>query len=91
MLSEKESALTGATAAEDQPVTVKNAQGLETTGSLQPPPFAWSQLWSAPVVNPVNLKCYTLPILTLNNPYSRSFHLAWISFFVAFRTLQGLP
>ncbi|TFK51422.1 nitrate transporter [Heliocybe sulcata] len=37
-----------------------------------------------PVVNPINLKCTTLPILSLNNQYSRNFHLAWLGFFVAF-------
>ncbi|EPQ53161.1 nitrate/nitrite porter [Gloeophyllum trabeum ATCC 11539] len=36
------------------------------------------------IVNPVNLKCTTLPILSLNNQYSRNFHLAWLGFFVAF-------
>jgi len=45
--------------------------------SAQPPKFEWSQLWRQPIINPVNLKSYTLPILNLNNPYSRSFHLSW--------------
>ncbi|EGN92385.1 hypothetical protein SERLA73DRAFT_191257 [Serpula lacrymans var. lacrymans S7.3] len=36
------------------------------------------------VINPVNLKCSSLPILTLNNQYSRNFHLSWLGFFVAF-------
>jgi len=42
-----------------------------------PPPFKWSHLWGKPIVNPVNLKSYTLPVLNLNNPYSRAFHLSW--------------
>ncbi|KZT23031.1 nitrate transporter [Neolentinus lepideus HHB14362 ss-1] len=36
------------------------------------------------VVNPVNMKCTTLPILSLDNQYSVNFHLAWLGFFVAF-------
>ncbi|KAH7912719.1 major facilitator superfamily domain-containing protein [Hygrophoropsis aurantiaca] len=35
-------------------------------------------------INPVNLKCSTLPIFALDNQYSRNFHLAWLGFFVAF-------
>lgn len=42
-----------------------------------PPSFKWSHLWSKPVINPVNLKSFTLPIFNLNNPYSRIFHLSW--------------
>ena len=41
------------------------------------PSFKWSHLWQQPIINTVNLKSYTLPILNLNNPYSRSFHLSW--------------
>ncbi|KAH7929502.1 nitrate transporter [Leucogyrophana mollusca] len=36
------------------------------------------------VINSANLKCSTLPIFSLNNQYSRNFHLAWLGFFVAF-------
>ena len=42
-----------------------------------PPSFKWSHLWEKPIINPVNLKSFTLPILNLNNPYSRVFHLSW--------------
>ncbi|KAI0086011.1 major facilitator superfamily domain-containing protein [Irpex rosettiformis] len=34
--------------------------------------------------NPTNNKCLTLPILRLDNPYSRNFHLSWLGFWVAF-------
>ncbi|KAG1776328.1 major facilitator superfamily domain-containing protein [Suillus placidus] len=37
-----------------------------------------------PVINPTNRKCSTVPIFTLNNQYSRNFHLSWLGFFVAF-------
>lgn len=35
-------------------------------------------------VNPLSLKCETLPILSLRNQYSRNFHLSWLAFWVAF-------
>ncbi|OCH89835.1 nitrate transporter [Obba rivulosa] len=35
-------------------------------------------------VNSLNGKCTTLPILTLSSKYSRSFHLSWLGFWVAF-------
>ncbi|KAL4063927.1 major facilitator superfamily domain-containing protein [Scleroderma yunnanense] len=40
-------------------------------------------LWDV-VINPVNLKCSSLPLFSLRNPYSINFHLAWLGFFVAF-------
>ncbi|KAF8554961.1 nitrate transporter [Imleria badia] len=36
------------------------------------------------VINPTNLKCSSLPLLSLRNQYSINFHLAWLGFFVAF-------
>lgn len=36
------------------------------------------------VINPANLKCSSLPLLSLRNQYSINFHLAWLGFFVAF-------
>jgi len=41
------------------------------------PPFKWSHLWEPAIVNPVNLKSYTIPIFNLRDPYSQSFHLSW--------------
>ncbi|KAI0035447.1 nitrate transporter [Vararia minispora EC-137] len=43
----------------------------------------WTYL-TAVRVNPPNLKCETLPILSLRNQYSRNFHLSWLGFWVAF-------
>ncbi|KAG2142480.1 major facilitator superfamily domain-containing protein [Suillus clintonianus] len=37
-----------------------------------------------PVINPTNRKCSTIPVFSLNNQYSRNFHLSWLGFFVAF-------
>ncbi|KAG1745256.1 major facilitator superfamily domain-containing protein [Suillus lakei] len=37
-----------------------------------------------PVINPTNRKCSTVPVFSLNNQYSRNFHLSWLGFFVAF-------
>ncbi|KAF9239852.1 major facilitator superfamily domain-containing protein [Melanogaster broomeanus] len=36
------------------------------------------------VINPANLKCSSLPLLSLRNQYSINFHLSWLGFFVAF-------
>ncbi|KAJ6518254.1 nitrate/nitrite porter [Mycena vitilis] len=55
------------------------------------PPFTWSHLWEPPIINPLNAKSYTLPIFNLNNPYSRSFHLSWLGFFVAFLSWFAFP
>ncbi|VDB91647.1 unnamed protein product [Peniophora sp. CBMAI 1063] len=35
-------------------------------------------------VNPSNLKCESLPILSIRNEYGRNFHLSWLGFWVAF-------
>ncbi|KIM76890.1 hypothetical protein PILCRDRAFT_825891 [Piloderma croceum F 1598] len=55
------------------------------------PAFQWSHLFGRPIINPVNLKSYTLPIFSLSNPYSRSFHLSWLGFFVAFLAWFAFP
>ncbi|KAF8641372.1 hypothetical protein AX16_009993 [Volvariella volvacea WC 439] len=56
-----------------------------------PPAFAWSQLWEPAIVNPVNLKSYTIPIFNLADPYAQSFHLSWLGFFVAFLSWFAFP
>lgn len=61
------------------------------TRSDGPPPFKWSSLWEAPVVNPLNLKSYTIPIFNLSNRYSVSFHLSWLGFLVAFLSWFAFP
>ncbi|KAG2156770.1 nitrate transporter [Suillus bovinus] len=45
---------------------------------------AWYASLRYPVINPTNRKCSTVPIFSLNNQYSRNFHLSWLGFFVAF-------
>ncbi|KAF8967745.1 nitrate/nitrite porter [Flammula alnicola] len=56
-----------------------------------PPKFAFAHIWQPAVVNPINLKSYTLPILNLKDPYARSFHLSWLGFFVAFLSWFAFP
>lgn len=56
-----------------------------------PPAFKWSHLWSPAIVNPVNLKSYTIPFFNLRDPYCRSFHLSWLGFFVAFLSWFAFP
>ncbi|KAK7449734.1 hypothetical protein VKT23_013209 [Stygiomarasmius scandens] len=45
--------------------------------------LSWRSLTTVKV-NPVNGKCTTLPILSLNNRYSINFHLSWLGFWSAF-------
>ncbi|KZV71120.1 nitrate transporter [Peniophora sp. CONT] len=44
---------------------------------------AWTFLTTVRV-NPSNLKCQTLPLLSLRNQYGHNFHLSWLGFWVAF-------
>lgn len=46
--------------------------------------FRWSSLWSPAVVNPINGKCLTFPLLRPWDSYATAFWLATLSFFVAF-------
>ncbi|TEB28698.1 nitrate transporter [Coprinellus micaceus] len=56
-----------------------------------PPAFKWAHLWQPAIVNPVNLKSYTIPFFNLRDPYCRSFHLSWLGFFVAFLSWFAFP
>ncbi|GJN90906.1 hypothetical protein Rhopal_003920-T1 [Rhodotorula paludigena] len=56
-----------------------------------PPPFRWASLWEPAVVNPLNGKSFTFPILNLRDQYSINFHLAWLGFFVAFLSWFAFP
>jgi len=47
-------------------------------------PFKPSQLWTAPVVNPINRKAQSIPILNPFDRYGRTFFFTWIGFMVAF-------
>ena len=62
----------------------------DKNAAVQPPKFQWSQLWNQPIINPMNLKSYTLPILNLNNPYSQAFHLSWRESFIPPRKVHTL-
>ncbi|KAF9480636.1 putative high affinity nitrate transporter [Pholiota conissans] len=64
-------------------------KGLRT--SYVAPSFKWSHLWEPAIVNPVNLKSYTIPIFNLRDPYARAFHLSWLGFFVAFLSWFAFP
>lgn len=55
------------------------------------PPFQWSHLWRPAIINPINLKSYTIPIFNLMDPYGRAFHLSWLGFFVAFLSWFAFP
>ncbi|KAL9711884.1 hypothetical protein Ac2012v2_004957 [Leucoagaricus gongylophorus] len=55
------------------------------------PPFKWSHLWEPAIVNPVNLKSYTIPLFNLRDPYARVFHLSWLGFFAAFLSWFAFP
>ncbi|GAA5999897.1 hypothetical protein JCM10207_005961 [Rhodosporidiobolus poonsookiae] len=56
-----------------------------------PPKFRWASLWEPAVVNHLNGKSYTLPILNLRDQYAINFHLAWLGFFVAFLSWFAFP
>uniref|UniRef100_A0A8H7XXD5 Nitrate/nitrite transporter n=1 Tax=Psilocybe cubensis TaxID=181762 RepID=A0A8H7XXD5_PSICU len=57
--------------------------------SREPPSFQWAHLWQPAIVNPVNLKSYTIPLFNLWDPYARAFHL--MGFFVAFLSWFAFP
>lgn len=46
--------------------------------------FQWSSLWRPAVINPLNGKSHTFPILRIWDAYSIAFWLATLGFFVAF-------
>ncbi|GAA5939386.1 uncharacterized protein JCM15063_004506 [Sporobolomyces koalae] len=59
--------------------------------SAGPPPFRWASLWEPAVINRVNGKSYTIPLLNLRDQYAINFHLAWLGFFVAFLSWFAFP
>lgn len=70
------------------PPTPKHAQLAAQDGA---PSFKFSHLWSEPILNPVNLRSYTLPLLRLSSPYCRNPLLATLGFFVAFLSWFAFP
>lgn len=53
--------------------------------------FEIASLWRAPVINPVNNKAQSIPILNPFNIYGRVFLLSWWSFFIAFWSWYAFP
>ena len=53
--------------------------------------FKISTLWRAPVINPVNNKAQSIPVLNPFNIYGRIFLLSWWSFFIAFWSWYAFP
>merc|ERR1711939_936202 len=85
-ISDKQSVSSGSGTGRD----VEQAQVSQIAGTA-PPPFKWSSLWQAPVINPLNGKSQTIPIFHLKNQYTRNFHLSWLAFFVAFLSWFAFP
>ncbi|KAI9708435.1 MAG: hypothetical protein M1820_003895 [Bogoriella megaspora] len=50
-----------------------------------------SLLWAAPVVNPVNNKARSIPVLNPINVYGRVWWFAWFGFFIAFWSWYAFP
>ena len=48
-------------------------------------------LWKAPLVNPINQKARSLPILNPINMYGRVINFSWFGFFVAFWSWYAFP
>lgn len=46
--------------------------------------FAPSTLWKAPVINPINQKARSIPMLNPFNVYGRVFFFSWFGFMIAF-------
>ncbi|CAG8971023.1 hypothetical protein HYALB_00005260 [Hymenoscyphus albidus] len=53
--------------------------------------FKVSYLWTAPEVNPLNLKARSIPILNPLNKYGRTFFFSWSGFLVAFLSWYAFP
>ncbi|KAK0652474.1 major facilitator superfamily domain-containing protein [Cercophora newfieldiana] len=50
-----------------------------------------SDLWRAPVVNPVNRKARSVPVLNVVDPHGRVFFFSWIGFMIAFWAWYTFP
>jgi len=48
-------------------------------------------LYAAPLVNPINNKARSIPVLNVVNVYGRVFHFAWFGFFLAFWSWYAWP
>jgi len=54
-------------------------------------PFAVSQLWSAPELNPYNKKARSIPVFNPINKYGRVFFFSYLGFFIAFWSWYAFP
>ena len=52
-------------------------------GAGEPVPFTFRSILGPAVLNPLNHKNLTLPILNLQSAHARNFHLSWLGFMVA--------
>jgi NNP family nitrate/nitrite transporter-like MFS transporter len=54
-------------------------------------PFAMNMLWSAPEVNPRNMKARSIPVFNPVNKYGRVFFFSYLGFFIAFWSWYAFP
>ncbi|KAH8786813.1 major facilitator superfamily domain-containing protein [Hyaloscypha sp. PMI_1271] len=54
-------------------------------------PFAVSQLWAAPEINPINKKARSIPVLNPVDKYGRTFFFSWLGFMIAFLSWYAFP
>jgi hypothetical protein len=64
----------------DDTSTTPGASGIQTADM----PFAVSQLWAAPEINPINKKARSIPVLNPVDKYGRTFFFSWLGFMIAF-------
>jgi len=53
--------------------------------------FELAQLWQPPVLNPVNKKARSVPVLNVINPHGRTFFFSWMGFMLAFWAWYTFP
>lgn len=53
--------------------------------------FKISDLWRAPVLNPVNKKARSVPVLNAVDPHGRVFFFSWLGFMIAFWAWYAFP
>lgn len=53
--------------------------------------FDITTLWKAPLVNPINKKATSIPVLNPFNMYGRVFFFSWFGFMIAFWSWFAFP
>lgn len=53
--------------------------------------FSVATLWQAPLLNPVNKKARSIPMLNPFNMYGRVFFFSWFGFMIAFWSWYAFP